>query len=51
MALGGAHHKFMDEHDIKMLDAIRTFNPYDLCRKNDDVPSLEELKVSAEEKL
>lgn len=41
----------MDEQLIKMLKAIRAFNPYDLCRKSDDVPSVEKLMVSAEEKL
>ncbi|KAI9684929.1 MAG: hypothetical protein M1822_005578 [Bathelium mastoideum] len=34
----------MDEHDQKMLDAVRAFNPYDLYSKSDDVPKVEDLK-------
>lgn len=41
----GAYHEFMNEHDVKMLEAVRAFNPYDLYSKSDDVPSVEELKV------
>ncbi|MCJ1251130.1 hypothetical protein MMC30_008361 [Trapelia coarctata] len=40
----GAYHELMNEHDIKMLEAVRAFNPYDLYSKSDDVPSAEELK-------
>ena len=40
-----AYRHFMDEHDEKMLEAVRAFNPYDLYSKSDDVPSVEELKV------
>ena len=41
----GAYHEFMDEHDVKMLEAVKAFNPYDLYSKSDDVPSVEVLKV------
>lgn len=41
----GAYHEFMDEHDHKMLEAVKAFNPYDLYSKSDDVPSVEVLKV------
>jgi inositol oxygenase len=41
----GAYMEFMDEHDHKMLEAVRAFNPYDLYSKSDDVPSVEVLKV------
>jgi inositol oxygenase len=34
----------MDEHDHKLLAAVRAFNPYDLYSKSDDMPSVEELK-------
>jgi inositol oxygenase len=30
-----------------MLQAVKAFNPYDLYSKSDDVPSVEELKVSS----
>ena len=40
-----AYRHFMDEHDEKMLEAVRAFNPYDLYSKSDDVPSVKELKV------
>lgn len=43
---GGAYTELMDEHDYDMLAAVRAFNPYDLYSKSDDVPSVEELKVS-----
>ena len=43
----GAYNEFMNEHDVKMLAAVRAFNPYDLYSKSDDVPSVEELKVCA----
>lgn len=42
----GAYTEFMDENDHKMLEAVRAFNPYDLYSKNDDIPSVENLKVS-----
>jgi inositol oxygenase len=35
----------MNEHDVKMLEAVKAFNPYDLYSKSDDVPSVEVLKV------
>lgn len=41
----GAYMDFMNEHDKKMLDAVRAFNPYDLYSKSDDVPKVEDLKV------
>lgn len=41
----GAYHEFMNEHDLKMLEAVKAFNPYDLYSKSDDVPSVEVLKV------
>ena len=41
----GAYMWMMNEHDQKMLEAVRAFNPYDLYSKSDDVPSVEELKV------
>lgn len=41
----GAYHEFMNEHDVKMLEAVKAFNPYDLYSKSDDVPSVEVLKV------
>ena len=42
---GGAYMRFMNEHDHKMLDAVKAFNPYDLYSKSDDIPSAEALKV------
>jgi len=42
----GAYHDLMDEHDVKMLEAVRAFNPYDLYSKSDEVPRVDELKVS-----
>lgn len=42
----GAYTWFMDEHDEKMLEAVKAFNPYDLYSKSDAMPSAEELKVS-----
>jgi inositol oxygenase len=42
----GAYMEFMDEKDYAMLDAVRAFNPYDLYSKSNDIPDLEELKVS-----
>ena len=44
----GAYHHLMDgEHDEKMLEAVKAFNPYDLYSKSDDVPNVDELKVCA----
>jgi len=40
----GAYRDLMDEHDIKMLEAVKAFNPYDLYSKSDDVPKVEDLK-------
>ncbi|KAL9107820.1 MAG: hypothetical protein Q9227_007335 [Pyrenula ochraceoflavens] len=40
----GAYMELMDDHDAKMLEAVRAFNPYDLYSKSDDVPRVEELK-------
>lgn len=42
----GAYHDLMDKHDQKMLEAVRAFNPYDLYSKSDEVPKVEDLKVS-----
>ena len=41
----GAYMWMMDEHDEKMLEAVRAFNPYDLYSKSDDIPKVEDLKV------
>ncbi|KAI1734223.1 DUF706-domain-containing protein [Xylaria scruposa] len=40
----GAYREFMNEHDEKMLDAVRAFNPYDLYSKSDGLPDIAELK-------
>ncbi|KAK5628752.1 hypothetical protein RRF57_004467 [Xylaria bambusicola] len=40
----GAYREFMNEHDEKMLEAVRAFNPYDLYSKSDGLPDVEELK-------
>lgn len=40
-----AYREFMDDHDEKMLAAVRAFNPYDLYSKSDGIPEVEELKV------
>ncbi|KAI1193975.1 DUF706-domain-containing protein [Nemania serpens] len=40
----GAYREFMDEHDEKMLEAVRAFNPYDLYSKSDGLPEIEQLK-------
>ncbi|KAI1822148.1 DUF706-domain-containing protein [Xylaria intraflava] len=40
----GAYQEFMNEHDQKMLEAVRAFNPYDLYSKSDGLPNIEELK-------
>jgi inositol oxygenase len=44
----GAYAWMMDEggKDQRMLEAVRAFNPYDLYSKSDEVPRVEELKVS-----
>jgi inositol oxygenase len=42
----GAYYDLMDEHDVKMLEAVRAFNPYDLYSKSDEAPKIDELKVS-----
>ncbi|GKZ36007.1 hypothetical protein AbraIFM66950_006880, partial [Aspergillus brasiliensis] len=39
-----AYHELMNEHDKKMLAAVRAFNPYDLYSKSDSVPDPEKLK-------
>jgi inositol oxygenase len=36
----------MAEGDQVLLNAVKAFNPYDLYSKSDDVPSVEQLKVS-----
>jgi inositol oxygenase len=40
----GAYMHLCNEHDIKMLDSVREFNPYDLYSKSDDPPSVEKLR-------
>lgn len=40
----GAYHWMMDDHDRKMLAAVKAFNPYDLYSKDDDMPSIDKLK-------
>ncbi|GAW13067.1 hypothetical protein EKO27_g7893 [Xylaria grammica] len=40
----GAYREFMNEHDEKMLEAVRAFNPYDLYSKSDGLPDVEVLK-------
>ena len=40
----GAYDWMMNEKDVKMLKAVKSFNPYDLYSKSDDVPKVEELK-------
>ncbi|KAL2865721.1 DUF706-domain-containing protein [Aspergillus lucknowensis] len=40
----GAYHELMNEHDKKMLEAVRAFNPYDLYSKSDSVPDPQQLK-------
>ena len=42
----GAYAHLTNEKDEVYLKAVRAFNPYDLYSKSDDVPSVEELKVS-----
>ena len=43
----GAYHEFMGDRDQEMLQAVKAFNPYDLYSKSDDIPKVEELKVSS----
>jgi inositol oxygenase len=40
----GAYAWMMNEKDVRMLEAVRAFNPYDLYSKSDEVPKVEELK-------
>src|SRR5580704_16419057 len=40
----GAYDYLMNDHDRKMFDWVRTFNPYDLYSKSDSKPSVKELK-------
>ena len=40
----GAYSWMMNEKDIKMLEAVKAFNPYDLYSKSDDIPKVEDLK-------
>ncbi|KAK2765194.1 hypothetical protein FQN54_008893 [Arachnomyces sp. PD_36] len=40
----GAYMDLMDDHDRRMLEAVRAFNPYDLYSKSDDIPKVEDLK-------
>ena len=42
----GAYTHLMNERDEDMLEAVRAFNPYDLYSKTNDIPKVEELKVS-----
>jgi inositol oxygenase len=44
---GGAYREFMKDGDEALLQAVKDFNPYDLYSKSDEVPSVEELKVSS----
>ncbi|EON67847.1 hypothetical protein W97_07102 [Coniosporium apollinis CBS 100218] len=41
----------MNEKDVKMLEAVRAFNPYDLYSKSDEVPKVEVLRPYYEELL
>ncbi|KAI9695305.1 MAG: hypothetical protein M1820_008712 [Bogoriella megaspora] len=40
----GAYMWMMDDHDKKMLEAVRAFNPYDLYSKSDGIPKVIDLK-------
>ena len=40
----GAYRHLMDEHDHKMLEYVKLFNPYDLYSKSDDPPDVEQLR-------
>jgi inositol oxygenase len=42
----GAYREFMAEGDEELLRAVKAFNPYDLYSKGDEVPNVDELKVS-----
>lgn len=42
----GAYRWMMNEKDERMLQAVKAFNPYDLYSKSDEVPKVEDLKVS-----
>lgn len=42
----GAYTYLMNEKDKEMLKAVRAFNPYDLYSKTNDIPRVEDLKVS-----
>lgn len=42
----GAYREFMADGDEDLLRAVQAFNPYDLYSKSDDVPDIEEVKVS-----
>jgi inositol oxygenase len=41
----GAYRWMMDEHDEKLLEAVKAFNPYDLYSKSDEQPNVEVLQV------
>ena len=45
----GAYHHLMDEHDHKMLEFVKLFNPYDLYSKSNDPPDVELLRPFYEE--
>jgi inositol oxygenase len=40
----GAYGYLMNEHDRKMFDSVRAFNPYDLYTKNQAKPNVKELR-------
>ena len=40
----GAYMDLCNEHDRRMLKAVKAFNPYDLYSKSDEMPSVEQLK-------
>ncbi|QIW97280.1 hypothetical protein AMS68_002798 [Peltaster fructicola] len=40
----GGYRWMMNDKDIKMLEAVKAFNPYDLYSKSDEVPKVEDLK-------
>lgn len=42
--LENAYTYLMDDHDTKMLEAVRAFNKYDLYSKNDQQYDVDELK-------
>ena len=45
----GAYRHLMDEHDHKMLEFVKLFNPYDLYSKSNDPPDVELLRPFYEE--